>query len=312
VPELIKITCLFSAKGFQNYKVKLGSLAVQWNPSTIIAIQRFLGRLRKESKTKAVQVFDQQLDDLIASKSTDSTEDGPVTQTDSTVTEHTSTVRANVEIDSLTVCLNKEHQHRRLLELTFSSCQVQLDSSENGLRVDGQLGDLCAWDSDNYNVNSLDGVAILPQNRSVLKVISSVESQVQESTRPDITPNRSPFLEVHYRTFKKKLPGTDLQTEVPTWVQSHVSETGDIDDFLSLTVAALQFTYLRERTEEILDYLSNGLPGKGMGATSRAAKGFLTKRILTKSFLELRVDSPQVIVPQHESIYDSIALKLGM
>jgi hypothetical protein len=123
--------------------------------------------------------------------------------------------------------------------------------------------------------------------------------------------NRVVFLEVHYRTFKKKLSATELGKQVPAWVQSHVSETGEIDDFLSLTVAAYQFTYLRERTDEILDYLSNGLPGKGMGATSRAAKGFLSKRILTKSFLELRVDSPQVIVPQHEASCDGVILKLG-
>jgi hypothetical protein len=57
--------------------------------------------------------------------------------------------------------------------------------------------------------------------------------------------------------------------------------------------------------------LSNGLPGKGMGVTSRAAKGFLKKRILTKSFLELHVNSPQVFVPQHEVSEDGIALKLG-
>jgi hypothetical protein len=121
----------------------------------------------------------------------------------------------------------------------------------------------------------------------------------------------APFLEVRYKTFKKKLQEELLDQQIPSWVQSHMSETGDIDDFLSLTVAALQFTYLKERTDELMDYLSNGLPGKGMGATSRAAKGFLTKRILTRSFLEFHVDSPQVLLPQHESVLDGIALKLG-
>jgi hypothetical protein len=57
--------------------------------------------------------------------------------------------------------------------------------------------------------------------------------------------------------------------------------------------------------------LSNGLPGKGMGATSRAAKGFLSKRIVTKSFLELHVVSPQVLVPQHEAAARGLELKLG-
>ena len=90
-----------------------------------------------------------------------------------------------------------------------------------------------------------------------------------------------------------------------------VYKNGLIDEFLSLSVGSVKFTLLRERTEELLDYLSNGLPGKGMGMTSKAAKGFLTKRILTKSFLELNVDSPEVYVPQHETLSDSILLKLG-
>ena len=102
-----------------------------------------------------------------------------------------------------------------------------------------------------------------------------------------------------------------LERDVPLWVQSHLAGTSNIDDYLSMSVASLEVIYLRERTEEILDYLSNGLPGKGMGATSRAAKGFLSKRIQTKSFLELHIDSPQVIVPQHENSDKGFALKLG-
>jgi hypothetical protein len=31
--------------------------------------------------------------------------------------------------------------------------------------------------------------------------------------------------------------------------------------------------------EGLMDYLSNGMPGKGMGATSQAAKDFLKSRV---------------------------------
>ena len=310
--ELIEIGCVLSLNKFQDYKVRLRSFALQWNPSTIIAIQRFLGRLWKDSRTKAIQVFHEQSDDLIPQSSNETIEDATEAQFESSTNEHSVTIRATVEVDSLTLCLNKEHQRRRLLELTFSSCQIQLDSSELGLSVDGHLGDLNAWDSDNYSGIDYELRSIIPENRSVLKVISTATSQANKATTPDSRASRSPFLEVHYKTFKRKFKEALPQQKVPNWVDSHVAESGDIDDFLSLTIAALQFTYLRERTEEILDYLSNGLPGKGMGATSRAAKGFLTKRILTKSFLELQIDSPQFVVPQHGAVSDSLALQLGM
>jgi hypothetical protein len=157
----------------------------------------------------------------------------------------------------------------------------------------------------------LHGDAITTKNRNILQVHSSLKEDADEETRQEFSSSRHAFLQVRYKTFRKRLSPSIILEEVPNWVRSHVSESGEIDELLSVSVAALQFTYLRERTEEILDYLSNGLPGKGMGATSRAAKGFIEKRILTKSFLELCIDSPQVIVPQHECLHGVIMLKLG-
>jgi hypothetical protein len=304
-PELIEFHSFSCGGVSQDYHIKLRSLALQWNPSTVIAIQRFLGRLRKESKNKAVRVFHQQLDDMMSPQVAQDSEDRVNDEGEMSSIATSVSVKAVVEIDSLTICLNKEHQHRRLLEVTLAACSLELESSDEGLRLGGRLGDFNAWDPDNYESRaSSDRVTLSQQNRSVLKVAATSETRVP--------PKRPVFLEVNYRTFKKKPVSAESASEVPAWVQSHVAETGDIDDCLSLSVAALQFTYLRERTEEILDYLSNGLPGKGMGATSRAAKGFLKKRILTKSFLELHVDSPQVLIPQHEAVADGITLKLGM
>jgi hypothetical protein len=84
-----------------------------------------------------------------------------------------------------------------------------------------------------------------------------------------------------------------------------------IDDYLWVSVAALRFNFIRERAEEILDYLSNGLPGKGMGATSRAAKGFINKRIQTSSYLELNIEAPQMYIPQHEKAGRGVLVRLG-
>ena len=48
-----------------------------------------------------------------------------------------------------------------------------------------------------------------------------------------------------------------------------------------------------------------------MGATSRAAKGFFNKRIKTRSFLDLAVDSPQIYVPQNHTLDRGITFRLG-
>jgi hypothetical protein len=57
--------------------------------------------------------------------------------------------------------------------------------------------------------------------------------------------------------------------DIPEWVLSLASSYEEIDDFFTVTMAATRFTCIRETTEEILDYLSNGLPPNGLGATSR-------------------------------------------
>jgi len=70
-PGLIEITYKSTEDDHQEYDVRFRSFAVQWNPSTIIAVQRFLGRLRKESKIISVQVFHSQFDDLIDGSKSD-------------------------------------------------------------------------------------------------------------------------------------------------------------------------------------------------------------------------------------------------
>ena len=295
-PGLIEIFCKFTENSYQEYDIRFRKFALQWNPSTIIAIQRFLGRLRKESKLIAGQVFGNQFEGMI-----DGSRKIEISQKDTSPDSPKvdSLIRANIQVDSLTVCMNKEHQHRRLLELTLSSCNVVLHSTEEGISVEGQIGDLSAFENNNDVVNKHGRDSTTKTNRTILSVLAGND-----------VGNTEKFLRIYYKTFTKKATSTS-KANVPDWIKQTLPSPDDIDDFLSLSVATTRFIYLKERTEEILDYLSNGLPGKGMGATSRAAKGFISRRIQTRSFLQVRINSPQIYIPQHELAQQGLGLKLG-
>jgi hypothetical protein len=295
-PGLIEVSCNFNDTHQEDYDVTFRPFAVQWNPSTVIAVQRFLGRLRKESKTIAVQVFHQKIDDILSGSKTEETiKPSLETPPGKPVSE----MRAKIHIDSLTVCLNKEHQYRRLLELTFSTCEVQMISSDHGMLIDAKLTDLSAFDMDGYFQDTDEESFVSKENRKVISVLAD-RNAVENGQ----------FIHFVYKTFTDHAKYVST-ADVPDWVLSHIASRNDIDDFLSVTMASTRFTYLKERTEEILDYLSNGLPGKGMGATSRAAKGFISRRIQAKSFLQVQINSPQVYIPQHEMAEHGLALKIG-
>lgn len=111
------------------------------------------------------------------------------------------------------------------------------------------------------------------------------------------------FLEFEYKSFLTKLmPEQFDDSGLPSWVLNYTQEqTSAIHDYLELAIASVELAYFPSRTSELIDYLSNGLPGKGMGATSRAAKGFVAELIQKKSFLQIIVDAPVVLAPRSES-----------
>jgi len=277
----------------QKYVVKLRSLSVQYNPSTVIAIQRFLGRLRKESGHKIANAFENEVVETLAAAKSDLL-DQATQESSESVSTKIPTVEMIVELDAFSICLNKEHQNRRLLELKLSHCRLGLHSSSRGTSSAGLVGSLAAWDPDTHSQG------ILESNRDLLRVTASGSEDIEDM----------PFLKFQYNTFTGAFD-SKLGVPLPTWVRHHIDKIGGIDDFLSVKVASTHFIFLKERTEELIDYLSNGLPGKGMGVTSRAAKGFISKRILTRSFLEFQNDSPQVFIPRDELSPHGISLKLG-
>jgi hypothetical protein len=289
VPGLIEFETKLSGENHQEIDIRFRSFTVQWNPSTVIAVQRFLGRLKKESKAIAVQ-----FDDILGASGKVSMLSGK-----DYVDSQDRTVTMNVQIDELTVCLNKEHQYRRLLELRFSECKVQLNTSSNGTMIDCSLTDFSATDKDRYTFGTAEEKSVTDDIRSVVSVLKAGSASSTER-----------FLRIVYKKFSEQT-SSFARAEVPSWILSHSASEGGIDDILIVNIASIRIIYLKQRTDEILDYLSNGLPGKGMGATSRAAPPFISRRIQSKSFLQLQVNSPQLYIPQHETETRGLSLRLG-
>ena len=224
------------------FKVKMGALDIQWNPSTVIAMQRFLGRFKKASKMKLASISN------MVSRKTG--------QKDHDFVENPSRLgadlRLELDIESISLCLNKEHQDRRLVKAGIFLVRVTLSRDPfKSSDIQGVIGDVSAWDTD----------VVTPIQESNRQILATLK-------RRQLTATEDPFLCFHYRSFKQHqnhqaLLG--LQSELPGWVHSSITggsadDNDDIDYFLSVQFASLRIIHLRERTEEILDYLSNGLP----------------------------------------------------
>jgi hypothetical protein len=266
--DAVKLWSLISEN--TSYGADFRSIEIQYNPSMVVALQRFLGRLLKDVRSKHC--------DLLRKSSSPSRDKAP-----SKVSEGNVDVQGEIHFDNIFLCLNKEHQGRRLLESTLTNLSFGFERSTQGYHASGHLSALIATD---------------PSCSSDLarKVIRSSQ-QVGH------------FLTFQYKTFASRvLHYNDL---FPTWILSQIGHDGRIDDFIEISVAAVDFVFLRDRTEELVDYLSNGMPGKGMGATSRAAKGFVNDRIQKRSFFCVHVDSPNIIVPGNKDYACRFSLRLG-
>ena len=95
------------------------------------------------------------------------------------------------------------------------------------------------------------------------------------------------------------------------WLQDCLKDELQIDDYLEVSVGTMEAKFLKEYTKELIDYLGTGMPGRGMGATTRAAKGFVAERIRRRSFLQVTVDAPRVLVPESDGSTNGIAFQLG-
>lgn len=269
----------FVASNSSKYTFGIHHVEMQYNPSMVVALQRFLGRLYKTIGKKVRQPHENSADLL------------SISETSSQAKASSINVEATVHLKKASISLNKEHQGRCLLDINLANVNLSAEQTEYLTRLKGIVGFFSALDANDYDL----GKGMLQDNRPIVKM------------RKD----KDRFLEFEYKSFPKKLFAKDFDSSgLPTWVLNYTQEQGsEIDDYLDLAIASVEVVYLSSRTSELVDYLSNGLPGKGMGATSRAAKGFVAERIQKKSFLQINVDAPIVLVPRNE--FENVGLVFG-
>lgn len=267
-----------NVKESKSYGVDCRSIEMQYNPSVVVAMQRFFGRLGKEARKKHDDIFHRSYGGrLPKNEGTSLSDQRPqymVTQ-------------ASVDVRHISICLNKEHQRRRLLESCVNGVHVEFEWTSNGSCFHGHVGELEAIDPTGKQVGLVG---------ELIRSSKGVEK----------------FVQFRYKTFSRRSFNVDSPSDAaPAWIMSKIGDGGAIDDFLDVSVSAVELVYFRGRTEELLDYLSNGMPGKGMGATSRAAKGFVSDRIRKRSFFNVHVDAPRLMIPQGQATQSGIAIRLG-
>lgn len=308
---------------FSSFVVSVGSLVMQWNPSTVIAVQRFLGRAYKDFLKWFPNEPERISDGTVLPSqmiSWNGSQPGHVNRM-----EHPP-FKAALHLETLSVILNKEHQERHLLSISISGLAIHYTKdSLRKLEMFGSVTDLRAVDLQQYSPPP--GLSINEENLTLLSVdrhddnslclSSSVLPLVKGDRQFSDTVVRQDFVTFHFRKSKTtdeiiSLSSADVgiplsEADLPSWVLS----AGHVDDFLSATMSSLMFVYLSDRTAELVDYLSNGLPGKGMGRTAAAAKGFFGARIKTRSAMSILVETPVIKIPRHLFSNSFVKVRLG-
>lgn len=152
---------------------------------------------------------------------------------------------------TLIVSTDKEYQQRRILDTKVMGVGIQFERfRDESYLMQGSIASLQVWDPD---LNTLTS----DRNRRILKVIN--DGNANQTSKH--------VFSFQYRTFNRKesssrdKDGRIRGMSFTRWVEEKTS-AGDIDDFLSINLAPIEFNYLRERSAELADYLNNGLPGK--------------------------------------------------
>lgn len=138
------------------------------------------------------------------------------------------------------------------MDIKVTGVGIQFERFRDESRLlQGSISSLQIWDPDLSTVTS-------NRNRRILKVTKDGGWGDQSLQH---------VFSFQYRTFnQQKFSSSDQEgvtrdMSLPPWVEEKAS-SGDIDDFLSINLAPIEFNYLRERSAELADYLNNGLPGK--------------------------------------------------
>ncbi|MGH3055925.1 MAG: hypothetical protein ACRDL7_13205, partial [Gaiellaceae bacterium] len=115
--------------------IRFRQMLVQWNPSTVIAFQRLLGRFRKNIRGRRRQIGLRQLN---LSRSDSSGSEQPLKA--SQKVSPSAPLRASITVERLTFRLNKKHQNRCLLHASI--CGGSTNFSRNDLAELSVNGDI--------------------------------------------------------------------------------------------------------------------------------------------------------------------------
>ena len=254
--------------------VRCNTLVFQWNPATVIAMQRFLGRLKKEALSLERE--------FNGGKNTTDHEDHLGMHSSKQESAKKKKIEVKLGLKALGVCLNKEHQGRRLLRLDLEEINVDFNADKAGSKVVGaSITSLKATDPSTF---------LADENREVFKKLDSGKVlEIKYSRGGD----GSAFVEE-----AKKLGAPAL------FSSSHFSSS------ILGALASFRFNYLNSRTVELLDYLSNGLPGKGMGYTRNKAQDFYREK-KDNLAISLMVGSPELVVPRNGMSEEMTKCRLG-
>jgi hypothetical protein len=329
--KFIEVMCK-ERTDISSFDFTVGSLVMQWNPSTVIAVQRFLGRAYKDFLKRfpkkiakntccASQESEKFPNEQVQSNQTNALSDNRTSSLNGRTERH---LNAALHLETFSIILNKEHQERHLLNICISDLAIRyITDSREQSEIFGSMADLYAVDLQHYSPPP--GLFVAAKNLTILSVNRPIENINLSSKRVHGTTadsqmydsmTRRDFVDFHFRKCQASdelssiadgnLPLADAN--LPLWV---LQSAGPVDDFLSATMSSLLFVYLSERTAELVDYLSNGLPGKGMGRTAAAAKGFFGARIKTRSAMSIVVEAPVIRIPRHLFTDSFVQIRLG-
>ncbi|GMH78198.1 hypothetical protein TL16_g07706 [Triparma laevis f. inornata] len=187
--------------------------------------------------------------------------------------------------EALSIHLNKEHEGRRLLRLTLSSISLSLlDSYPLKKSVSVKIGGFKATDpSGGENRDVIVQTGLLAEDLICIEYFRGGKNEI---------------LKREYVEHIKNLGKSSFTSS-------------SFEAFLKITVQPVNVNLVVGRTFELADYLSNGLPGKGMGVVGGKAKGFLKEKAKTRSSLCVEVAPPTIIIPRNKNSKENTKWKMG-
>jgi len=291
-------------------------ISLEWNPGTVVALQRFLGRSYKQYRLSSC------LGCELDSTSVSSKDPKLSSTCDQHVVQQSrpQPIKITLNLKQISMNLNKENQSRRLLEASIEGLSLSFSQDSLGrIDVKGSLEDIIVHDS---QANLLSKGMSYCNSKMIYaadKLGPSIRNETSRLAGEEcfIVPIEAllsfRFQKSHHQvneafSEEHRTLGNQSFVDLPPWV---AKRAGPITDFLTVSLRSLVFVYLAERTAELIDYLSNGLPGRGMGKTAEAAKCLLDSRIQTRSAMSIRIEAPIIRLPKNVIAITGINVRIG-